>query len=116
MQKPGQSRRLQAVFKVDLRYQQRRNPQPHKLAEDVAERQRMQNAQRMHQALVAQVLGHLLFQGIERGQHVAVGVHDALGFPGSSGGEDDLQWRIPREPGQRNVVGRREVSGKPGKA
>ena len=113
---PGQARRLQAVFKVDLRCQQRRNPQPHELAKDVAERQRMQNAQRMNQALVAQVLGHLLFQGIERGQHIAVGMHDALRLPGSAGGEDDLQRRIPREAGQGNVVGRREPGGKTGKA
>ena len=81
---------------MNLRYQQRRNPKPHELAEDVTERQRMQNAQRMNEALVAQVLGYLLFQRIERGQHIAVGVDNAFGFAGGAGGKDDLQLRIPR--------------------
>ena len=106
--KPHQAWRLQAVFEVDLRRQQRRNPQAHELAKNVAERQRMQNAQRMNEALVAQVLADLLFQGIERGQHIALGVHDALRLAGGAGGEDDLQRGIPREPWQRKIIRPRE--------
>ena len=109
--KPDQAWRLQAVFKMNLRRQQRRNPQAHELPKDVAKRQRMQNAQRVNEALVAQVLADLLFQGIERGQHIAVGVHDAFRLAGGAGGKDDLQRRIPRQPGQRTIVRRWEPGG-----
>jgi hypothetical protein len=64
----------------------------------------MQNTQRMNQALVAQILPHLLFQRIERGQHIALGVHDAFGLSSSAGSEDDLQRRIPRQAGQGKII------------
>ena len=59
MNKPGQARRLQAVFKMHLGRQQGWNPEAHELAKYVAQRQGMQNPQRVNQARVAQVLGHL---------------------------------------------------------
>jgi hypothetical protein len=100
---------------VDLRRQQRWNPQAHELPKDVAERQRVQNAQGMNEALVAQILADLLLQGIERGQHIALGVHDALGLGGGAGGEDDLQRRIPREARQGKIVRRGSPAAKPAK-
>ncbi len=101
LDQPGQARRLQPVFKMHFRHQQRWNPKPHELPEDMAERKRMQNPQRMHQPLVAQVLANFLFQGIERGQHIPVGMHDPLGLPGGAGSKDDLQRGIPRKPRPR---------------
>src|ERR1700722_18070435 len=50
-----QAWRLQPVFKMDFRDQQRGYPQTHELTKHMAERQRMQNAQGVNQALVAQV-------------------------------------------------------------
>ncbi len=52
LNQPG---RDQFVFEVQLGGKDRRNPQPHGLAEDVAQRQRVQNAEGMDQPLVAQV-------------------------------------------------------------
>ena len=51
----NKARRHQAAFKVQLGAEDVRHPQAHGLAEDVAQRQRVQNAQRMDQPLVAQV-------------------------------------------------------------
>jgi hypothetical protein len=87
-------RRLQAAFEMHLGGHQRRNPQAHELPEDMAERQRVQKAQRMHQALVAQILLHLALDGLEAGEDVAMGVHDALGLGRGARGEENLQRRL----------------------
>ena len=60
------------------------------------ERQRVQEAERMEGSLVAPVFADLVLDGVERGQHVAVGVDDAFRLRRGAGGEDDLQRRVPR--------------------
>ena len=74
-----QARRLQLRFKVDLGGEQRRHPETHELAEDVAEWKAMQEAQRMHPALVLEVFLHLALDRAETGEYVPVGVDDAFG-------------------------------------
>src|SRR6185437_2811729 len=78
MDRPDQPSRLKARLIVHLGGNQRRYPKPHKLTEDMTERQRMQKAQRMKDALVSHVLADLLFQGVERSQYVPVRVNNAL--------------------------------------
>ena len=90
-------RRGQAALKVQLGGEDRWNPQAHGLAEDVAQRQRVQNAQRMNQPLVAHVRLGAVFDGAHAGQHVAVRKHDALGVAGGAGGEENLQRRLVRQ-------------------
>ena len=91
--------RLQARFIVHFGAEERWNPQGHELAEDVAERQRVQKMQRVKDALVLQILFHLLLDRIEAREHVAVGVDDTLGFGGRAGSEQDLKGCIEGEAG-----------------
>ena len=79
--------------------EERWNPETHELAEDVAERQRVQKVERVEDALVLQVLLHLALDGVEAGEHVAVGVDDAFGFGGGAGGEKDLEGRVEGDGG-----------------
>ncbi len=71
-----------------------RNPEAHGLAEDVAQRQRVQNAQRMNEPLIAHVWLGAVFDWADAGQHVAVREHDAFGIAGGAGGEENLQRRV----------------------
>ena len=80
----------QAIFKVQLGGEDGRNPQTHGLAEDVAQRQRVQNAQGMDQPLVAKIGLRAVLDGPHAGQHVAVGDHDAFGIAGGAGGEENF--------------------------
>src|ERR1700728_4092115 len=98
---------LEARFEVNHRAQQGRNPQPHELAEHVAERQRVKKMQRVKDTLILQVLFYFLLDRIETGQDVAVGVDDALRLGGRAGCEKDLKRRIEREPRLANTGLRR---------
>jgi hypothetical protein len=89
----------EAAFKVQFSAIDGRHPQTHGLAEDVAQGQRVQNAQRMHHALVAEVGLRGSLDGLKAGQHVAVGEDDAFGIAGGAGGEQDLQLRLGAEAG-----------------
>ena len=51
-------------------------------------------AQRVDESLIAHVTLRGLLDGIHAGEHVSVGVHDALGVAGGAGGEEDLQGRV----------------------
>ncbi len=81
----------QAAFEVKLGLIDGRNPEAHGLAEDVAQRQGVENAQGMDEALVAQIGLRRFRDGSHAGQHIAVGEHDALGIAGGAGGEEDLE-------------------------
>ena len=61
-----------------------------KLAEYVAERKKVEKAQRMKEAFPAAVAIDFFFESFEVGEQVAVGEHDAAGFGGGAGGEDDF--------------------------
>ena len=57
----------------------------------------MQNAQGMDETRIAQIgLGRIL-DGTDAGKDIAVGDHDAFGFAGGAGGEENLQRRFPGE-------------------
>ena len=82
--------RNQAALEVKLGGIDGWNPQAHGLAEDVAQRQRLEDAEGMDQPLVAHVgLGRVL-DGSYAGQHVAVGEDDSLGIAGGAGGEENF--------------------------
>ncbi len=68
----------------------------------------MQEAQRMKDPLIAQVLLHLALDGVKAGEHVAVGMDNAFGLRGCAGGEKNLQRRIRPQVRllQRSVKGR----------
>ena len=77
-------------WKMHGRGQQLRQEDAEKLSEDVAERQQVQKAQRMEDALVAKVLADLALQRLEVGQDVAVRDDDAARLGRGARGEDDL--------------------------
>ena len=89
-----QARGFELCLEVDFGGKQRGRPEAHELAEDVAERKAVEKAQRVNEALVAQILLHLALDGIEAGEDVAVGVDDAFGRGRGAGGEDDLEGRV----------------------
>ena len=79
-----QPRRCQPALEMHLGLEKRRNPKAHGLAEDVAQRQRVQNAQRMNQPLVAHVGLGAVFDWDHAGQHIAVRENDAFGVARSA--------------------------------
>ena len=91
----------QAALEVDLGAEDGGNPQAHGLAEDVAERQRVEEAQGVDVFLVAQVGLGSLHDGVDAGEDVAVRVNDALWVAGGAGGEEDLERCVAREAGNR---------------
>ena len=101
MDELDEARRIQTGFEVDLGGEQGWHPEAHELAEDVRERQGVEEAERVEGALVAAVFGDLALDGVERGEHVAVGVDDAFRLRRGAGGEDDLERRAAVEAGRR---------------
>ena len=95
----NQARGYQAAFKVQLGCVDGRNPQAHGLAEDVAQGQRVQDAQRMDQTYIAQVGLRCFFNGPDAGQHIAVGEHDPFGVARGAGGEEDLERCVGGDAG-----------------
>ena len=81
----------QVVLIMHLRGQQRRHPQAHELAENVAQRQGMQEAQRMKPAFVTQIFFYLAIKNFDAGQNVAVGVDDPFRGRCGSGSKENLQ-------------------------
>src|SRR5438309_2158125 len=59
--RPGNTCPIVPRFIMHLGWNQRWDPQAHKLTEDVTERQCMQKSQRVHEPLVLQILVHLAF-------------------------------------------------------
>ena len=90
------ARGFELGIEVDLGSEQRGRPKAHELAEDVAERKAVEEAQRVEDALVAEILLHLALDRVEAGQDVAMGVDDALGRGRGAGREDDLEGRVER--------------------
>ncbi len=82
------------VFIMHLCGQQRRNPQAHKLAENVAQRQGVQEAQRMKPAFVAQIFLDLALQNFDAGQNIAVRMNDAFRGRRGAGSKENLQRRV----------------------
>src|SRR6185437_7385736 len=72
----GDARGIELVREVDLSAQESRRPQAHELAEDVAQRQRVQKAQRMKRPLESAILRDLTLNRIERDQDVAMRMHN----------------------------------------
>ena len=98
----------QPAFEMQLGAEDRRDPQPHGLAEDVAQRKRVQNAQGMNHPLVAHVGLGAVFDGTHAGQHIAVGQDHAFRFAGSAGSKENLQRRVRRQAGDCARSPRRE--------
>ncbi len=92
-----EARRRQPALKVKFSLEDGWNPEPHGLAEDVAERQRVQNAQGMDKALVAHIRLGTFFNGTHAGQHVAMGEDDAFGIAGGAGSKENLQRGLVRK-------------------
>ena len=67
------------------------------LAEDVAERQQVQEAQRMEDALVLEIFADLAFERLEVRQDVAVRDDDAAWLGRGAGGEDNLDDVVARQ-------------------
>ena len=103
--------RIQRVLKDDGRRQQLRQKDAEELSEDVAERQQVEKAQRMKDALVLQILADLALQRLQVGQDVAVRDDDAARLGRRAGGEDDLHDVVARERrrSDRRVGVRREL-------
>ena len=100
----------QAALKMQLRFENRRNPKPHGLPVDVAQRQGVKNAQRVHQLFVAHVRLCPVFNRTNARKHVAVRDHNALGVAGGAGGEQNLKWRSGGKPGYRQCLGCRQCA------
>ena len=94
-----EARRGEAALEVQLGAEDGRDPEAHGLAEDMAQRQRVQNAQRMDEPLVAHVGLGAVFNGPHAGQHVAVGDDDAFGVAGGAGGKENLERGFVRKAG-----------------
>ena len=97
---------------MHLRGQQRRHPQAHELAENVAQRQGMQKAKRMKPAFVAQIFLDLAIQHFDTGQHIAVGVDDAFRGGCGSRGEENLQRSSGFSEGSGSNIGERRQGGR----
>ncbi len=82
--------RVVAAHEDDDARQHRRDEGRHRLAEHVAERQQVQEAQREERRAPLAVLQDLAFDRHDVRQHVAVGDDDALGLGGRARREDDL--------------------------
>ena len=83
---------------MDLGGEDRRHPKAHRLAEDVAQGERLQDAQGMRdQPLPAHIRLRALLDRLDAGQDVAVGEYHALGLAGGAGGEEDFERRGARE-------------------
>jgi hypothetical protein len=91
--------RLEARFEMNFCAEDRRDPQTHELAEDMAEGQRVQKVQRVEDALVLEVLLHLGLDGVETRKHIAMGMDDSLGLGGGAGGKENLKGRVEGECG-----------------
>src|ERR1700735_600106 len=91
--------RLETVLKMDDSAEERGNPQPHELAEDVAERQSVEKVQGMKDAFVFEVSLDFLFHRVESGEHIAMGVNNALRLRGCARGEEDLKRCVERQVG-----------------
>ena len=76
-------------------------PQPHGLPKDMAQRQRMQNPQRMDQRFVSQVGLRRLLDWANAGQHVSMRQHNSFGVASSAGGKQDLQRCFRRDARHR---------------
>ena len=87
----GHAARFQLVGEMDLAGQERRQPEAHELAEDVAKGQSVQKTKRMHPALVFPVFPHFALDGTHAGKNVRVSVDDAFRLGGGAGSEDDLK-------------------------
>ncbi len=86
----NEARRGQAALEVELGPIDGRNPEAHGLAKDVAEGQRVQDAQGVDEPQVTQIGLGGCFNGADTGQHVAVSYDDAFGIACGAGGEEDL--------------------------
>src|SRR4029077_12755850 len=91
--------------------QQRRNEERHELAEDVAERHKRDEAERVKPALVFSVRVDAALEGIEIGQKVAVGEDHAAGLGSGAGSEENLRDVASSDGfvGERLVDGRRRL-------
>ena len=84
-------RRLLGIFEDDRGAEERRHEERHELAEDVAQRNDGDEAQRVKPALVFSVLGDALFQWFEIREEIAVGQDNATRLAGGAGGEENLR-------------------------
>ena len=85
-------RGVECVLENDSAAQQRGKKDSEELAEDVAQRQQVQETNGMHEPLVLQIFSDFRFDGDEVADHVGVGEHDSLGLSRGAGGEDDFEW------------------------
>ena len=86
-----------AAREQDQARQHRRHECPHRLAEHVAERQKIEKANRQERLRPLPVLRDLLLDGNDVGEDVPVGDDDALGIGGRAGREDDLRGIVRRQ-------------------
>ncbi len=98
-----QPRRLKLIAEVNLRAQQRRAPQPHKLPKHVAQRKQMQKAYRLKRARILQILPHLVLDRLQRDENIAMRMHNAARLRRSPRSKHNLKRRL-----RPNRLARRE--------
>ena len=107
------SRRMSCGLKLRVKITRaahhRRNVGRHRLAEHVAERQQVDEAQRMERPRVPPVLHHLALDRDDVRQDVAVADDDALRLGRGAGREDDLDDVVARDR-RRPASARRRAS------
>src|ERR1035437_1068825 len=94
-------RRVERVLKDHGGCQQLRQEDSEELPKDVAERQQIQETQRMKNALVAEVFPDLALQRLEVGQDVAMRNDHTARLGSRTGREDDL-YDVVSRVGRRN--------------
>ena len=90
-------RGLLGVLEDNRGADERGHEERHELAEDMAQRNDRNEAQRMKPALVFTILGDALFQWFEIREEIAVGQNNAPRLAGGAGGEEDLRDMAARD-------------------
>src|SRR5579864_7428213 len=91
MDRPDNVSRFECVLEDYGAAHQLRKEDAKKLAEDVAERQQVQEADGVYPSFVFEIFPNLQFERRNIGENVAVRNYDSLGLGGGAGSEDDFQ-------------------------
>ena len=91
MDRPNHVARFECVLKDHGAAHELRKEDAKKLAEDVAERQQIQEPDWVYPSFVFKIFPHLQFERRNVRENVAMRDHDSLGLGGGAGSEDDFQ-------------------------
>src|SRR5580658_10030130 len=91
MDRPNYVNRFECVLEDHGAAHQLRKEDAKKLAEDMAERQQIQETDWVYPSFVFKIFPDLQFERRNIGENVAVRNYDSLGLGGGAGSEDDFQ-------------------------